>query len=80
MDLVTLTAAVLYAPQMVLASSSTNADISTFLGYATSILTWLITSFGSILTFMLANPICFVWLIISIIGAAFVFLRRTIGG
>lgn len=51
-----------------------------FTGYATDVLTWMITSFGSIITFMLANPICFVWLIVSLIGAVFVFLRKTIGG
>lgn len=65
----------------VLASgSSSAADLSTFFNLATSALTWLITSFGTILNFMLANPICFVWLVFSIIGTAFVFLRSTIGG
>lgn len=73
-----------FAPMLmnraVLAASTTNADLSTFFSLATSALTWLITSFSSILNFMLANPICFVWLVFSIIGTAFVFLRSTIGG
>lgn len=63
-----------------LLASSTSADISTFTGFATSVLTWLITSFGSLLTFMLANPICFVGLILSLIGSACVYLRAIIGG
>lgn len=63
-----------------LLNSSTGADISTFTDLGTSLLGWLITSFTTVLTFMLANPICFVWLIVSLIGVVFVFLRRTIGG
>lgn len=65
---------------MLLASSTAAADINTFTGFATSVLSWLITSFGSLLTFMLANPICFVGLILSLIGSACVYLRAIIGG
>lgn len=61
-------------------AAATAADISTFTTWGTSILTWIISSFSSVLAFMLANPICFVWLIVSLIGVVFVFLRRTIGG
>ena len=60
--------------------ASSGADISKFLGWATSILTWMLTGFTSVLTWMLANPIVFVWLVVSLIGVVFVFLRRTIGG
>lgn len=63
-----------------IALTAANADISTFLELGTSVVTWLITTFGSILTFMLANPICFLGLILSIVGTAFVYLRSTIGG
>lgn len=63
-----------------LASAATTADLTTFTTWGTSILTWIISSFTSVLQFMLANPICFVWLIVSLIGVVFVFLRRTIGG
>lgn len=71
----------LFAPQAVLATeASSTADLTTFFGFATSALTWLITTFGTILNFMLANPICFVGLIFSLIGLAFVYLRSTIGG
>lgn len=66
------------APTVMEAASG--ATIDTFTGYGTSVLTWLISCFTSILSFMLSNPICFIWLIVSLIGTAFVFLRRTIGG
>lgn len=55
-------------------------DFSSFTGWATSVLTWILTSFTSVLNWMLANPFVFIWLIISLIGVVFVFLRRTIGG
>lgn len=56
------------------------ADISTFTGYATAILTWFITSFKAILAFMLENPICFVGLIMAMVVAAIGTLRHIIGG
>lgn len=56
------------------------ADLTTFTDWGTSILGWIVQSFTTVLQFMLANPICFVWLIVSLIGVVFVFLRRTIGG
>lgn len=60
--------------------ATTAADINTFTGYATAILTWFITSFKSILTFMLENPICFVGLIMAMVVAAIGTLRHIIGG
>lgn len=73
---------VLYAPgKMILASGSgTAADLTTFFGFGTSALTWIISCFTTILNFMLANPIAFIGLIFSLIGTAFVYLRSTIGG
>lgn len=66
---------------MILASSGgTAADLATFFGFGTSTLTWLISCFTTILNFMLANPICFVGLIFTLIGTAFVYLRSTVGG
>ncbi|AXF52536.1 MAG: hypothetical protein [Inoviridae sp.] len=65
---------------MLLAASSSSADIATFTGFATSVLTWLITTFGTILNFMLANPICFVGLIVGLIVTAIGTLRHVIGG
>ena len=63
---------------MLLATSS--ADLSTFTGFATTILSWLITTFGTILDFMIANPICFIGLILSLIVSAIGTLRHLIGG
>lgn len=62
------------------AASTTSADFSTFLDFATSVLTWFLTSFTSIVTWMLANPIAFWGLVVGIIGTVFVYLRSTIGG
>lgn len=56
------------------------ASLGTFTGFATEILTWLITTFGTVLNFMLANPICFVGLIMSLVIAAVGILRHVIGG
>lgn len=64
----------------IMASTNTSADITTFTTFATSLLTWLITTFGTVLNFMLANPICFVALIMTLIIAAIGTLRHLIGG
>lgn len=81
MDITMLAMTVALAPRMVLAAGeSAGATITTFLSLASEVVTWMITTFGSFLTFMLSNPICFIWLVISIIGACLVFLRKTIGG
>lgn len=64
----------------ILLEGTTAADFSTFLQFATSVLTWMLTSFTSIVTWMLANPIAFWGLVVSVIGTAFVYLRSTIGG
>ena len=60
--------------------SSAVADVSTFTGYATTILSWFITSFKTILAFMLENPICFVGLIMALVISAIGMLRHIIGG
>ena len=65
---------------MLLAASTPSADIGTFTGFATQILTWLITTFGTVLNFMLANPICFVGLIVALIVTAIGTLRHVFGG
>ena len=56
------------------------ATIETFTGFGTTILTWLITTFGTLLNWMLANPIVFVGLAMSLIIAAIGTLRHLIGG
>lgn len=60
--------------------TTTSADIGTFTEFGTTLLTWLITTFGTILNFMLANPICFVGLAMMLIVAAIGTLRHIIGG
>ena len=63
-----------------LSGSTAAADIQTFTGYATSIVTWLVSTFNSILQFMLANPICFIGLVVSLVVTAIGTLRHVIGG
>lgn len=62
------------------ASGASSADLSTFTGFATTILSWMITTFGTILNFMLSNPICFVGLIVGLIVTVIGTLRHIIGG
>lgn len=79
MNIITMAITTL-APRLVAQSSAPAADLTTFFGFGTSALTWIISCFTTILNFMLANPICFVGLVFSLIGTAFVYLRSTIGG
>lgn len=65
---------------VLLNSTTTAADITTFTAFGTSLLTWLVTTFGTILNFMIANPICFVGLVLSLIVTAIGTLRHLIGG
>ena len=64
----------------VVLATSTAADISTFTNFATQLLTWLITTFTTVLNFMIQNPICFVGLVMVLIVAAIGTLRHLIGG
>lgn len=64
----------------ILLTAASNADISAFLEFGTSVLTWMLTSFGSIVTFLMTNPIAVIGIILSLIGTCFVYLRSTIGG
>ena len=64
----------------ILPASQTAGSIGTFTGFATELLTWLITTFGTVLNFMLSNPICFVGLVTALIVTAIGTLRHLIGG
>lgn len=64
----------------VFASTAPAADFSTFTGFGTELLTWLVQTFTTILNWMLSHPICFVGLIMSLIVAAIGTLRHVIGG
>lgn len=61
-------------------TSTPSADFSTFTGFATELLTWLVTTFTTVLNWMLAHPIAFVGLVMSLIVAAIGTLRHIIGG
>lgn len=61
-------------------TSGSTADITTFTGWATSLVSWFITTFQTVLNFMLSNPICFVGLVMTLIVAAVGMLRHIIGG
>ena len=58
------------APAIVMSSTPTSADITTFTTFGTQLLTWLITTMGTILNFLLANPIALVSIIMALIVAA----------
>lgn len=60
----------------ILATGSTAFQLDTILSSATSVLTWMLTSLGSILTFFVNNPGLLVWLVASVCGLAFVYFRK----
>lgn len=60
-------------------TASSNADISTFTGFATSVLTWIISSMTTVLQFLIANPLALwaiiVGAIVMVIGTLFNILK-----
>lgn len=50
--------------------------LSSLLESATTVLTWFITSLGSILNFFTANTALLIWFLVSLVGAGFVFFRK----
>lgn len=56
------------------------ADNETFLDHATNTLNWFITTMGTLLGFLLKNPICFIGLIATIVIAAVGTTRHVTGG
>ena len=65
---------------VILAEGNAVADISTFTSMGTSVLTWLVTTWGTIINFMLTHPICFIGLALWLIVAAIGIVRKIIGG
>lgn len=61
-------------------SQTPDASIETFTGWATTMLSWFITTMGTILNFFLSHPIVLVGLVMSLIVAAIGMLRHIIGG
>lgn len=61
-----------------LATASTAPDIGNITGGATSLLTWAITSFTSIVTWMLGNPLALTFIAMFVIGFAVALLVRVL--
>lgn len=59
-----------------LLTGGSSFTLETLTQSATSVLSWFIDSMESILGFMLANPALLIWIIVSLIGAAFIFIRK----
>lgn len=63
-----------------LLEAETGVGISTITTLGTSLVTWFVSTWSTIITFMLNNPICFVGLVVWLIVAAIGIVRRVIGG
>lgn len=59
-----------------LLTEATTFGLDTLLQSASTVLTWFITSFGSILSFFMQNTALFIWFLVSLAGGAFVFFRK----
>lgn len=65
---------------MFLATGTTAAGtLANFLSSATEMLTWIITSIGSILNFMFTNTACLIGLCVWLCVAAIGIIKRMIG-
>lgn len=60
-------------------SSGASADIATFITWAQSVITFIVSTMDSFLQWMLANPIVLIGLVLSLIVAAVGFLRHLLG-
>lgn len=67
-------------PAILNSGSTPTADITTFTGWATTLVSWLVTTMGTVLDFLLSHPIALVGLVLSLIVTAVGMLRRIIGG
>ncbi len=61
-----------------LLTGGTSLQLDTFLGYGTSILEWMITSLGSIISFFVANPALLLWPIVALAGVVFVYFKKLV--
>ena len=68
-----------YGGVVLLSASGSNADISTFTGFASDVLAWIIQSMGTVLTFLIQNPLALwaiiVGAIVMVIGTLFNILK-----
>ena len=58
--------------------TGTSFQLSTLLESATSVLTWFLTSFGSIMSFFTEHTALLAWLVVSLVGTALVYFRKLI--
>lgn len=65
---------------ILLTSTEAGSTLGEFTTFATTILDWLITTFGTILTWLVGHPIAMIGLIMSLIIMAIGTLRNLIGG
>lgn len=56
-----------------------NADISTFITWAQTVITFIVGTMDTFLQWMLANPIVLIGLVLALIVAAVGFLRHLLG-
>ena len=61
-----------------LLTASTSFQLETLLSSATSVLTWFLTSFGSIMSFFTEHTALLAWLVVSLVGSALVYFRKLI--
>lgn len=59
-----------------LLTAATNFDVSFLLEMGTSVLTWVITSWGSLMTFVMTHTAILVFVGLSLVGGACKFLRK----
>lgn len=59
--------------------TTANADIATFITWAQSVITFIVSTMDTFLQWMIANPIVLVGLVLSLIVAAVGFLRHLLG-
>ncbi len=60
----------------VLMSAASGFSLETLLSYASSLLTWVLTSMTSVFNFFLSNPGLMIWFILGIVGLVFVYVRQ----
>lgn len=60
-------------------TASDEFDISTFTTFGTTLLTWLISTFSTVLGWMIDHPMVFIGLVMWLIVAAIGILRKLIG-
>lgn len=53
-------------------------SLTTFLGYGTELLTWIITSMGSLITFLMSNAVTACFLIVGLVYVVVRILKRFI--